>query len=179
MKRALLSALAALAFLPACAEPVRSPEAPPAATPPTSAGAAETRTVTRTVQGRTFRLTIHDSVALVSVDGRPLMRIRRESSLRHVTFWTPSGEVKEYRLTQRDLDAARAVCLPASAGRIAVGPPSFEDTGGCVKQWIAYAGWALVMVTTCAEGPTPACSAAVAATANALEDVIQCEQNAT
>ena len=148
------------------------------------APAAE-RTITHTVQGKPARLVYDGRTATLSVDGRARIRVRYDGELRHVTAVFADGRTFQRTYTRRELAAAARRAprpsLDLSDGVTDGSLDGGDGSGGCTKEWITYAGAALITVVTCeAVGPTPPCAAAVAATAAALEDVVKCEtKNAT
>ncbi|HEU4563709.1 MAG TPA: hypothetical protein VFS05_03630, partial [Gemmatimonadaceae bacterium] len=160
MKRTLLAALLVAAATVACSEPLRAPDRQPP------------RTVTRVVNGHTWRLTIDGAVATVTMDGRPAMQLRREGTLRRLTVWRSDGRVEERTFTERELAAARAARpnVPAPSRDLMTDPGLVREQPSCIGEWITYVGAALVTSIVCVEtGASPACAAALSAAANALE----------
>jgi hypothetical protein len=147
--------------------------------PVDSAPQAE-RTIGRTVNGKTVRLRYDRRTATISVDGRPTLRVRYDGDRRHVTAFFANGRTFERTYTHRELAAAAHQVPRPSLDIYDDGSSgSGDDALKCSKEWVAFAGAALVAVVTCeATGPTPACAAAVAAAAVALDAVITCEKAA-
>ncbi len=170
----LILALATLAATACADEPLR----------PTRSEPEPEHVIARTVNGRAVQVRYDGRTATLTVDGRTTMRVRYDGDRRHVTAYLADGRVFERTYTRRELArAARQLPRPGPRpsldeydGTTAVTSDSEDGFIKCSKEWVAFAGAALVAVVTCdATGPSPACASAVAAAAVALDAVITCE----